>query len=621
MRKCLFGLLASTALVFGACQGATSPSPSASTAPPASAPASSAAASESPSPSGSADITTLLYGANYQPEQGKTGGSVVIGEWQAANQLNYYFSNAFANSEVYAATTRSLLRVTADGHWQADLSADKITFDGNVTKDSSGTGFTVNAKLLPNLKWSDGEPLTMNDYKFTWSWVNDPKQTGITPGGWDKVDKVDVVSDTEANFHFKEAFAGWLGTIGGNPVLPQHYLSKLDIKNANKSYPMSAAIAQVPVSGPFKYVTASPTAIELARNDNWAGPASACAPKACLDKVTYQFFPDNKAGMEAAFKNGDIDVALDLLQGDYDAIKDVDPSTGKAILNPGWSYEHLDMNQAGLGSGKGDPALKDIKVRQAMAMAIDQTALWHTIFPGAPDPAVQACTNATPTNYWYLPGAETKCLKFDVAAANAALDSAGYTKNADGTRNGKDGKPITFEHCTSNVPVRQTSAEFLKKAFQAIGITLNLNFVDSTAVLFAGWGDVSADTKCNLAHGNYDTSEFAYVLSFDLFGDYYYSYATEQIPTDKNKGNGYNYLRLSNPDMDAAIKVLQNAIDPKEQVDAALKIQDVYIAQTPEIPLYFRNDVRGYSTKLHNFFYNPGTNSDMWNIEDWWVDQ
>ena len=175
---------------------------------------------------------------------------------------------------------------------------------------------------------------------------------------------------------------------------------------AAKSYPLSPEIAKSPTIGPFKYVTASADTIELVRDDNWAGPAEACSGKACLDAVTYKFFPDNKEGMIAAFLAGEIDVALDLVQADYDAIKDVDPAVGTAILEPAWLYEHLDMNQAGLGQGKGHPALKDLKVRQAIAGAIDKKAMWNTVFPGQPYPDVPLCVNATPTNYWQLPNAE-----------------------------------------------------------------------------------------------------------------------------------------------------------------------------------------------------------------------
>jgi peptide/nickel transport system substrate-binding protein len=324
--------------------------------------------------------------------------------------------------------------------------------------------------------------------------------------------------------------------------------------------------------------------------------------------------------MIAAFLAGEIDVAVDLVQADYDAIKVVDPAVGKAILEPAWLYEHMDFNMAGAGVGKGHPALKDLVVRKAMYQAIDKEAMYKTVFPGAPVPEEEACSNATPTNYWQKQDLE--CPAFDVAAANKALDDAGYKDgNGDGVREDPAGNELVFEHCTSTAGFRQTGGEFLAKSMEAIGIKLNLNFVDSTAVLFANWPDVAADTKCNLAHGNYDTSEFAYVLAFDLFGDYYYSYHSEQIPTDANNGNGYNTVRFNETDMDEALDVLRDAIDPQEALEAAYEVQKIYVDKLVEQTLYYRNEVRGYATRIQNLEWNPSSSTELWNIEDWWIQQ
>jgi peptide/nickel transport system substrate-binding protein len=627
MRKPFLGLLASTAIVFAACQGATSPSPS--TAPasvPASAPASapeSSAPAESASPSGSQDINDILYGANYQPQPGTPGEKVIIGEWEAPNQLNYYFSNAFANSEVLAMTTRAGLVVSADGHYLLDLFAKPLTFQDSVTKDSSGSGFTVHAELKPNEMWSDGQPLTMNDYKFTVDRVNDPDQKGITTLGFEEIDKVTVSSDgLSADFHFKEPFAGWLATIGGNPPLPEHYFKSLPVKNDSKAYPLTSDISKVPVSGPFQYSTASADTIELVRNDNY-GDGQACGGKACLDGITFKSYPDNKDGMIADFKTGAIDVALDLQTADYASIQDVDPSIGKPLQAPGWEYEHLDMNQKGAGPGKGNPILQDPVVRKAISQAIDKTAEWNTVFPGTPVPDVPPCQSGVPGQmYFALPQDQATCPTFDVNAANTALDQAGYAKGADGFRSDKNGQPIVLTHCTSNTPVRQTSGDFIAKSLQAIGIKMETNYVDSTKVFFAGWADTSPDTKCSLARGNYDTGEFAYVLSFDMFGDYYYSYYSKQIPTDANKGNGYNWLYLKDSDVDAAIDTLKSALNPADQLQSVYDLQRIIdVEKVYEIALYYRTQVRGLSSRLQNFAQNPGTASDMWNTQDWFVTQ
>jgi peptide/nickel transport system substrate-binding protein len=622
MHRRLLGALATAAIVFGACQGSTSPAPSSSS--------SSGTASQSPagssSPSGPSASPTpqnyddILFNFQYAPEQGPSGGSIVIGDWQAANQLNYYYSTALANVYVYAATERSLFTVTADGHWKPDLASKMPKFsDNSIRADSSGTGFSVDLELKPGLLWSDGQPLTLEDLKYTFDWILDKDQVGINTAGYDQIDKFDVSTDgLKATVHFKAAYAGYYGILGGSPPLPEHYMKQFAIKDAKKAYPLTADIGKSVVSGPFKFSTASPTSVELVRNDNW----KAGDHPAYLDKVTFQYFPDNKAGVVAAFKNQEIDVALDLVQDDYNSIKDVDPSFGKAILAPSWLYEHLDINQMGGGQGKGHPALKDPVVRKAMAMAIDKNAMFTTVFPGQTPQPDKVCTNALPTNYWRIPDDEVDCPAFDVTGANKLLDDAGYTKGTDGVRvDPKSKLALAFEHCSSNVNFRQTGGEFLAKSFQAIGIKLNLNFVDSTNVLFASWNDVSPDTKCSTYRGTYDTAEFGYSLTFDLFGDYYYSYASEQIPTDANKGNGYNTVRFNDREMDAALKKLKDAIKPADQVQAAYTVQKVYVDKLIEQALYYRSEVRGYAVRVHNLAWNPSAATELWNIEDFFIAQ
>jgi len=517
---------------------------------------------------------------------------------------------------VFAATMRGLYTVTADGHWKPDLSATMPKFsDGTVKADATGKGFSMVVDLKPGLLWSDGQPLTLNDLKYTWKYVTDPDQTGVSTSGWDSIDRIDVAADgLKATVHFKEPYAGYYGLFATS-FLPEHYMKTFAVKDGNKTYPLSPKISDAPVNGPFKYVTASPDTIELARNDNW----KAGDHPPYLDRVTFKYYPDNKDGLIAAFKNGEVDVALDLVQTDFDAIKDVDPAKARALLVPSWLYEHLDLNQMGAGPGKGNVALKDPVVRNAMAMAIDRDAMFSNVFPGQKPQDAKVCSPALPTNYWRIPDDQINCPPFDVAAANKALDDAGYTKGTDGVRVGKDGKPLVLEYCSSNVNFRQAGGQFLAGAMKQIGITLNLNFVDSTNVLFASWNDVSPDTKCSTYRGTYDVAEFGYQLTFDLFGDYYYSYASEQIPADTNKGNGFNTIRFKDPQMDAALKTLKDSIKPEDQVKAAYTVQKVYADKMIEIPLYYRSEVRGYAADVKNLDWNPSSATELWNIEDFFI--
>jgi len=618
MDRKIVGVFAAALLVVAAC-GTASTSSSPTTAPSPGAEASFAPPTAAPSPT-PLDFEQILFGYDYQPETGTPGGSIVVADWQAANQLNPVISTSLANSYVLAATMRGLFTVTADGHWKPDLAAKMPKFsDQTIRVDSDGKGFEIDLELKPGLLWSDGVPLTLHDLEYTWKWVLDPAQVGVTTAGWDSIDRMDVSSDgLKATVHFKEAYAGYYGLFATS-FLPEHWMKTIPIKDvAAKSYPLTPDIAKSPTNGPFKYDNATSDTIVLVRNDDW----KAGDHPAYLDKVTFHYYPDNKEGVIAAFLTGDVDVALDLVQTDYDAIKGVDPSFGRALLAPAWLYEHLDLNQMGQGQGHGHPALKDPVVRQAIAQAIDRKAMFETVFPGAPAGSDLVCTNAVPTNYWRLPDDQATCPSYDVAAANAALDAAGYTKGPDGIRiDPKSKLPLVFEHCSSNTGFRTLGGDFLAKSLQQIGIKLDLNYVDSTSVLFANWPDISADTKCNTYHGTYDTAEFGYSLTLDLFGNYYYSYHSEQIPTDANKGNGFNTVRFDDPEMDSALNVLKAALKPADQVQAAHKVQEQYIKDNVEIALYYRSEVRGYATKIKNLLWNPSSSTELWNIEDWFIGQ
>ena len=166
VRNRLTAILASVVVVLGACQASApssaTPAPSVAPPPPTATPV--------PTP---IDFDRLLYGSTYAPSPGTPGGTVVISNWQSVEQLNPYFANAFGTFEVLAGTMRTLLVVASDGHYVPDLSAGPITYADNVTEDGGAAGgFTVHVAIRPSLKWSDGQPLTLNDLAYTWQWVS-----------------------------------------------------------------------------------------------------------------------------------------------------------------------------------------------------------------------------------------------------------------------------------------------------------------------------------------------------------------------------------------------------------------------------------------------------------------
>jgi peptide/nickel transport system substrate-binding protein len=625
MRTRIFSLLASTMVVFAACNGASSPSPS--SAAPASQPASASTGTE-PSGSGTAPsasaaaggVNDALFATKYQPPTGATpGGTLIMGEWQPPDNLNPFFTTAFTTVEATVPVLRGLATITSDGKYIPDLAASIPTVGNGVTIAPDNKTFTVQVALKPNLQWSDGKPLTMNDFKATWQWATDKAQNACSSCtvGWPEIDNIDVSSDgLTGTLHFKELYAGWLGFLTGS-FFQADWLKSFPVADSSKSMPNSSAIANVPFSGPFIITNASKTEIDYAPNPHWNAGVSMAVGGAThppyLEGLKFQFF-DTKDGMIAAFKSGAIDVALDMTQADYSTIQSVDPSVGTAELTPAWQYEHLDIYNDPdhkRGNGLWDPA-----IRKAIAMTVNKDDMVAAIFPGQQTTA--ACSPAPP-GQWFR--SEETCPAYDVEGAKAALDAAGMKVGASGNRE-YNGKEVNLELCTTaGNPTRLTELQKLQGYLQAVNIKSYIKTADAGAVVFAGWADTKPDTDCALYRGNYDLGDFAYVLTADPYNNYFYTYATSQWP-EKGDHSGANDTRFSDPDMDKALAALKSDVDLEKQLADVKTVQDAYNAGVPEIPLYYRSETTGLSVHVGGWSgYNPSSIGPTWNVEDWFFKQ
>ena len=557
---------------------------------------------------------------------GGTGGAgtLVMAEWQAASQLNPFFTSAFTSFEALGPAMRGLYTIDNDGNWVADLGTEVPSVEnGDLVLDPSGDGFTVNLKMKPGLKWSDGAAMTMNDFKWTYDWavttaiaglgcsgcatfvpVIDTSLTGDAYWGADNqyVKSIDVAADgLSALVTFRKNYAGWLGWASAAPLPPQFWKNIAPDQLNKAAATDSPLLATIPWSGPFVITGGSTEGIDYAVNPNWAGGV---APT--LTGLRFRYY-GTKDGMITAFLNGEVDFAFDMTQADYPAIQKVDAAVGKAELDSVWQYEHLDLNTS-------HPGLSDLAVRTAIAQAIDKQSLVDVLFPGA---GVQpACSPAPPGTWWR--SEDVTCPAYDAAAAAKTLDDAGWTVDDTTGLRTKDGVGLRMKICTSSGnPTRLTTVGKISQNLNAIGIPSDISTADAGSVYFAGWADTTPQTQCSIYRGTYDIALFAYVLSGDLYGNYYYGYHSSQIPSDKNP-NGGNDTRLNNPDMDAALDALGTEVDPAKQKALAATVQTVYAATIAEIPLYYRAETTGVGVHVGGWVkYNPSSVGPTWNPETW----
>ncbi len=612
------GLALSTALllVAAACT-ATPPATEAPTAPPDGAtppPATPTPVDQTPGPETPPPPTPEPTDGEPQP-----GGTIIIGEWQEPPTVNPYLSNAWVVSQAAYPVLMPNILVNADGEWIPYLLSEL------PTATEEGDGFTVTMRVKPGLTWSDGEALDANDLGYTYDWAVQmaesdaagcsqcgalalrlPDDSDYYITGWE------VSADgSEIVFNWQQKYAGWLAWAAFVP-LPEQYFANIAPEDVGGSMPLSDELANVPASGPFVFTGAAPGSIDYARNENFTafdGPM--------LDGLRRQYF-GTKDGMITAFLTGDVDQISNMTQVDYDAIVNVSPDIGRADLIPAWLYEHLELNSGGgmdpdraMPPGLAHPSqvgLDDVRVRNAIHLAINKEDLWNVLFPG--HPYTEACTNAPPSSWWADPS--VTCEPYNVDAANALLEEAGWTGSP---RTHSDGRVMRLTMCTTaGNPTRLTTLGKVNEYLQAVGIPTDIRTADAASVVFAGYPDVTNETECALSRGNYHISLFTYLLS-DPGGLYFSLFHSSNIPPGGDHGN---WSRISDPELDALLEAGVEAISTEDVLASLGDILRKVVELKPEIPLYYRGETSGVSRHLGGFQANPSLFGPVWNIHEWY---
>jgi peptide/nickel transport system substrate-binding protein len=608
MRKPILALLAITAVAFAACGPATSPSPTAVVTP---------AVTVAPTPT---PETVSLTDTKYAPEPGVDGGQLLIGDWQEANNFQPFYASQVTEANVISATQAGLVLPTNDYKFAPDLAKDIPTTanGGVVVPGTSGDAMTVTWTLKDGLKWSDDQPLTCDDFKYTWSWVMDKGNTGVITNGYDQITGIDCPSATSIVYHFKAIYEGYV-TLG--TVLPQHYLSAIPIADQVKGKGWAPDdMPKVPTSGAFKFgsvVTGQSTT--LLKNPNYKGYKGNGTH---LDKLIFKWYGD-PAALITGFVNGEVDIITDLLSADVPALKaqgvtdaqiSAIPSLTYEFLRPNWADGSTEDKTSGVGGCSRNPAVadrgtgcpaSDPAFRQALTFAVDKNAINTRVLGGL---EAIANTSVAPDAYYFV---DQPPATFDVAKAKQILDTAGWVVGADGVR-AKGGLKAIIELCSTTRQARIDTLKLIAEQLKAVGITAIPNNVSADDI-FVEFNDGKIDTPCGLSHSNFDVAEHAFSVSVDPIGNYS-SYHSSQF-----EPKGQNDAQVKDADLDKALEAVKNTVNFVEVRHAMKTFQEIYVAKTIEIPLYFRKEVEGVGPKIGNFFANPTSAGPTWNAVDWFV--
>jgi peptide/nickel transport system substrate-binding protein len=620
MRKWM-GLFAGAAILVAACGGsAVTPAPStAPTAPPASAsaePPASEPASVEPSPT-TGEVN--LFDVDYEPAEGVDGGTIIIGDWQEANQFNPYYVGQVTEANVGSATFATLFMYSHDYKYAADLAAEiPSTANGGVkVPGDGGDAMTVTWKLRPNLKWSDGEPLTCDDFRYAHEWVLNPDNVGVLTTGFD-ISTPECTDDSTLVVHSTAIYEGYI-TQYSSP-LPEHYLGPISMADQVKGAGFRAAEApNLPTSGAFKFesVTAGQD-LRLVRNDNYVSWKT--GKPAHLDGLIFKWYGD-AAALIAGFRAGEVDFATDLAESDIPAIQDLGdqmhavPALLYEFLRPNWADGSAEDPETGVGGCSRNPSvtdrgtgcpMSDPAMREAVAFAIDKEAINTRIMGGN---ALVANTSITPSAWFF---ADQEPTTYDPEQAKSILDAAGWVDaDGDGVRE-KDGLKAKIELCTTALARRQDTLALITSWLKDVGIEGVPNPV-AAADIFADYNESTKDTPCVLARSNYDLAEHAFSSSIDPLGGYF-SYHSSQFEPD-----GANDAQIVDAGLDAAYDTVRNSVDFVVIKEAMAEVQKIMREKTVEIPLYYRQSVELQSPTVGNYFPNGQQSGPTWNAVDWFV--
>jgi peptide/nickel transport system substrate-binding protein len=442
--------------------------------------------------------------------------------------------------------------------------------------DLSPDGRTITYRLRPGVRWQDGVPVTARDVLFTLRAIVDPRNPVRSREGYDRVARAERIDDHTVRIVLKSPWAPAVATLFSYGTAPQYVLPAHLL--ANEPRLDQAAFGSAPVGdGPYKFVS-------WQRGDHlvYAANAGYWGPPAKTPRLDIRIIPDPGANF-TALASGTLDWNL------------ISPVQQQSLLdNPAIAFRYVPLALiAGIAINTAHPPLDDVRVRRAIAAAIDRRAISDKItFKRYP-----VVDTAQPLGSWardpavHLPA-------YVPAAADALLDAAGWRRGADGVRT-KNGKRLALTYV--QFPESQTgvrTAAFIERELHARGIDLTLKSV-TNAKLFLPKSEHGA-----LASGDFDLAYVPWPMGADPDDSFLLSCT-----------GAANVMKWCDAQVDALERRALIAPSQAERKTLYAAIERRVAAQVPIVYLFDPSYIYAYRTALRGFA--PNAFNPTWNAVNW----
>lgn len=437
-------------------------------------------------------------------------------------------------------------------------------------------GLTYTFKLIEGIKFHDGADFTASDVVYTYDFYRDVANASTIIGNFNGIGSVEAPDDYTLVVNMDAVNAASLVQWGETPIVQSAYHAEVG-EDTYRTAPIG--------TGAFKLVNWIPAeVVELeAFDDHYRGRPN-------IDGIRQDVVPD-AAVRAIAIETGDSDSALwPLLTEDSLRLAD-DPNITSIKTSTG-GVKHFPLNNQ-------NPVLSDKLVRQAMLHALDRQRIIDELWNGA---ATIAHSNLAPKYAFYSinDSPDTKHYDYDVDAANALLDEAGWAMGSDGVRE-KDGEKLSFT-CTTITgdTARRPIAELAQQFLSEVGVDMQLAEAPISSILDG------------LREGTTDAS---------LFNWTYGSVDPDPFSTLHSEG-GSNWCSYFNPHMDELIDEGVQIVDPDMRKPIYDEIQQIVVEDVPMLYLQWDDWYNEFTSRVKGLpeEANDGFSIYFNGLHKWWLD-
>jgi peptide/nickel transport system substrate-binding protein len=441
--------------------------------------------------------------------------------------------------------------------------------------------------------WSDGTPLTSEDFVFTYDMVMSDANVVLSRSPYEEhVASVEAPDAHTVVVNMSDSYAAWLTTLF-TTVLPKHVLQPvfdsagtLDGAEWNRAPTVGV--------GPYVFTEWEPQShMIFTANPNWIRP-----PK--LEQVVIRFTPDD-AAQEAAILAGDTDIGVFLDASQVERLEA--DGTIDVVGTPGGFDEAWFLN---VNPETAHPAMLDINVRKALALATDRFSIVEDLL----DPEI----NPVNVTFWdNTPGYETQTLEplpYDPDEAARLLDEAGWVDtNGDGTRD-KDGVELVLRYITNQRELRMNMQAVVQQQWQALGIGAEL-VNHSSDIFWNGYNDEGPQ-----AQGEYDIAQYSSAPSGPPDPEASPNWMCDQIASADNP-DGANWQGYCNPELESLLEEQAVTADPAARRALYEQIQQIMYDEVIYIGIWKDPDLWSINQRLQNVRLSGPT--PFWNANEWTV--